>query len=100
MLFKKQGLLTIWTDHCLTAGEEWKGQIDENLEGADIIIFLISADFIYSDYCWDIELKRALQCHKSGKARIIPIIVRSCLWQNSPIGTLQALPEGGQLKTL
>ncbi len=96
MLFKRQGLLAIWTDHCITAGEEWKGKIDENLEGADIIIFLISADFINSDYCWDIELERALQRHKSENARIIPIIVRSCLWQNSPIGRLQALPEGGQ----
>lgn len=96
MLFKRLGLLDIWTDRCITAGEEWKGQIDENIEQANLILLLISSDFINSDYCWDIELKRALERHKSKEAKVIPIIVRSCLWKKSIVGKLQVLPESGK----
>jgi internalin A len=72
------------------------GKIDNNLEEADIILLLVSADFIASDYCYDIEMKRALERHESGEARVIPIIVRDVSWQSAPFGKLQALPINGK----
>jgi hypothetical protein len=54
---------------------------------------LISADFLASDYCYGIELQRALEGHQRGKARVIPIILRPCDWQTSPFAPLQCLPR-------
>jgi hypothetical protein len=61
---------------------------------ARIILLLISADFIASDYCWDVEMKRAMERHECGAARVIPIILRPIDdWRNAPFSKLQALPK-------
>ena len=62
-------------------GEEWAGEIDHNLEKADVILLLVSADFLNSDYCYDIELRRAMERHEAGDAVVVPIILRECDWQ-------------------
>ncbi|HEX6011887.1 MAG TPA: TIR domain-containing protein, partial [Geminicoccaceae bacterium] len=98
-LLQRQRLLQLWTDRRITAGEEWKGQIDTNMERADLILLLISPDFMDSDYCWDIELKRALERHEAGLARVIPIIVRDVNWRSAPFAKLQALPKDGKAVT-
>ena len=73
-----------------------EGQIDAALERADLILLLVSANFIDSDYCYDVEVTRALERHDTGTARVIPIIVRACKWQRAPFGQLQALPQDGR----
>jgi TIR domain len=85
-----------WNDRNISAGEDWRNSIDRNLEDADIILLLVSASFLASPYCYNIEFKRALERHKQGEARVIPIIVRECDWQQSPIGELQVLPDEGR----
>jgi len=95
-LLKRQGLLELWSDRHITAGSDWERQIDENLERADVILLLVSADFIASGYCWGTELKRALERHNIGDARVIPIIVRECSWKSAPFGELEVLPDGGK----
>jgi internalin A len=92
-LLKREGLLDLWTDRHIQAGTEWETQIDENLESADLILLLVSADFVASDYCWGAEMKRAMERHDRGEARVIPIIVRECSWKSAPFARLQALPE-------
>lgn len=94
-LFLRQGKLDAWDDRRITPGDEWKGQIDNNLENAELVLLLVSADFIASDYCYDIEMKRALERHKEGTARVIPIIIRDCAWQSAPFGKVNALPTDG-----
>jgi internalin A len=96
-LLSRIGALQLWTDRRITAGTEWKGQIDENLESADLILLLVSADFMSSDYCYDIELKRALERHEAKAARVIPIIVRKVTWHSAPFGKLQPLPRDGKV---
>ncbi len=76
--------------------EEWAGKIDENFKAADIILLLVSADFIASDYCYDIEMQAALERHAAGEARVIPVILRETDWQQAPFGKLQALPKDGR----
>jgi internalin A len=98
-LLSRLGLLDIWQDRCITAGSEWKSQIDESLEIADLVLLLVSADFLASDYCWDVELKRALDLEAAGSTRVVPIIVRTCAWQSAPFGRLQALPPNGKAVT-
>ena len=92
------GLISTWHDGCIAPGEEWEPQIKENLENAQIILLLISVDFINSRYCHDVELTRAIARHQTGDAHVIPVLMRSCLWEPIPVGEmrlgdLQALPK-------
>jgi len=95
-LLQRQGIIDAWDDRRIAAGEEWKEKIDENLERADIILLLISADFMASDYCYEKEMTRALERHENGEARVIPVIVRDCNWRIAPFAKLQALPKEGK----
>lgn len=96
-LLERQGVIQSWHDRQILAGTEWQGQIDGNLEKSQIILLLISSDFLASDYCYDIEMKRALERHEAGEARVIPIVLRPVdnLWK-APFGKLQALPTDGK----
>lgn len=95
-LLHRQGLIDAWDDRQIEADEEWKDKIDENLERADIILLLISPDFIASDYCYEKEMKRALEKHEDGSARVIPVILRTCNWHKATFGKLQGLPKDGK----
>jgi len=92
-LLKRQGVLQDWHDRDISAGSEWAQQISAQLETADIILLLISPDFIASDYCWDVELQRAMARHEAGEAVVIPVVLRETDWTGAPFGKLQALPR-------
>jgi internalin A len=92
-LLQRQRLIKPWHDRKIEAGDEWKRKIDDNLERADIILLLVSADFIASDYCYENEMTRALERHDKGEARVIPVVVRDVDWADAPFGELQALPK-------
>jgi len=92
-ILRRQGVITGWYDRRIGAGREWEGEIDTHLNTADIILLLISADFLASDYCYDVEIKRAMERHDAGEAHVIPVILRPVFWKGSPFGKLQALPK-------
>lgn len=93
---KKLGLISIWNDREIRAGSEWVSEIAARLDQADLILLLISPAFIASDYCYGLEMKRALERHEAGAARVIPIILRPTNWTSLPFSSLQALPENGR----
>lgn len=93
---KHQDIIDTWHDRRIEAGEEWATQIDDQLRTADIILLLISADFIASRYCYDLEMKEALRRHKAGEARVVPVILRPCDWHDLPFGKLQAATRDGR----
>ncbi|HWS87418.1 MAG TPA: tetratricopeptide repeat protein [Pyrinomonadaceae bacterium] len=95
-MLKRQKVINQWHDRGILAGEEWGGEIDEHLKAADIILLLVSADFLASDYCYDIELKLAMERHEKSEARVVPIILRPCDWSGAPFGKLQALPKNAK----
>jgi TIR domain-containing protein len=95
-LMKREGAIDIWHDRRLVAGDEFDGRIGEELERADIILLLVSPDFIASNYCFDVEMKRAMERHESGAARVIPVILRPCDWHSAPFGKLLAAPKDGK----
>jgi internalin A len=98
-LLQRQGLIETWQDREIEAGEDWRQKIDENLERADIILLLISADFLASEYCYEKEVRRALELHKEKKARVIPVVVRPVDWEDDPLAKLNALPKEGKAVT-
>ena len=90
---KRQGKIVAWHDRAIEAGEEWEAQIKSRLESAQIVLLLISPPFMASDYCYDIEMQRAIARHEAGTARVVPIILRPCDWKGSPFSKLQVLPK-------
>lgn len=92
-LLRRQGVIDAWQDRKITAGQEWAGEIDHNLKTAHVILLLVSADFLASDYCYDIEMKAALKRHDDGEACVVPIITRPVDWSGALFGKLQALPK-------
>ena len=88
----RQGHIAIWHDRQISAGTEWKREIDKHLDTAQIILLLVSPDFMNSDYCYSVEMKRAMQRHQRGDAHVIPVILRPTLWKDAPFGKLQVLP--------
>jgi len=95
-ILKRQGVISGWYDRRISGGREWEGEIDRHLETAQVILLLISPDFLASDYCWDVEMKRAMQRHEAGEARVIPVILRRVDWKKAPFGRLQALPRDAE----
>lgn len=93
---KRRNLIADWHDRKIEAGTQWEHIISENLKNADIIVLLISIDFINSDYCYDIEMETALDRESAGQAVIIPVIARSCMWKQTRFSAFQALPTDGK----
>jgi hypothetical protein len=91
---QRRGLIEMWHDRDINAGTEWEGEISEQINTAQIILLLISPDFMASDYCYGIEMKRALERHKNGEACVIPVILRPVHWQDI-LGNIQSLPNDG-----
>jgi tetratricopeptide (TPR) repeat protein len=90
-----EGLITIWHDRKITGGRKWAGAIDDALHSADIVLLLISADFLASDYCNDVELTEAIRRHDAAQACVVPVILRSCDWEHSRFARFNALPPDG-----
>lgn len=95
-ILKRQGFIEAWHDRRIGAGGELAHEISQNLETADIILLLVSSDFLASDYCYDIEMTQAMARHTAGVARVIPIILRPCDWHDAPFGKLLATPTDGK----
>jgi TIR domain len=91
-LLKHQRKIAAWHDRMIEAGAEWEAQLKAKLESASIVLFLISADFMASEYCYDKEMHWAIDRHHKGKVLVIPIILRPCDWQGTLFSGLQALP--------
>ncbi len=99
-MLERQGVISTWHERKIPPGREWDQQINENLNTADIILLLVSSDFIFSKYCWDVEVTKAIERHKAGEACVIPIILRNVDWQLAPFAKLQALPKKERQQTL
>jgi hypothetical protein len=85
-----------WYDREISPGSEWAYQIDKRIDQADIILLLVSPNFISSDYSMGREVVRSLQRHNNDEARVVPIILQPCDWGTAPFAELQALPVGGE----
>ena len=94
---RHQHVISDWFDGDIIPGTEWEQDILEHLRTAKIILLLISAHFMASPFCWDIELKEAIARHEAKQARVIPIVLRPTDWKDAPFAKLQALPSLGKL---
>jgi len=95
-MLKRQGFIETWHDRRIAAGEALDHVINANLERADIVLLLVSPDFLASDYCYDKEMLRALERHAAATCIVIPVILRPCDWHDAPFGKLMAAPTDGK----
>ncbi|RYE13004.1 MAG: toll/interleukin-1 receptor domain-containing protein [Rickettsiales bacterium] len=95
-ILKRQGIISAWHDRCIIGGSELSTEISNNLKTSNIILLLISSDFLASDYCYDNEMKFAMEMHESGAATVLPVILRPCDWHETPFGKLLATPKDGK----
>jgi len=95
-LLERSGLINVWYDRQILPGSEWDRTIKNELDNADIIILLVSYDFLSSKYIADVEVKKALHRHKLGQTTVVPIIVRDVSLKNTEFGHLQAFPQDGK----
>src|SRR5947199_2742457 len=91
-MLKRQCRISTWHDGKIVAGMDKAQAIDERVEQASVILLLVSPDYLASDSCYEVEMRRAIERHKAQEARVLPIIVRSCDWRQSPFAGLQSLP--------
>lgn len=96
---QRLGLIDHWHDSEIQPGSAWELAISKQLEASQLVLLLVSSDFIASDYCYENELASALRRHDEGTARVLPIILRPCLWQDLQFGKLQAAPREGRAVT-
>ncbi|HEY0755677.1 MAG TPA: TIR domain-containing protein [Ktedonobacteraceae bacterium] len=82
----------VWHDRDIQAGDDLNQQVDRRLASAPIILMLISADFIASDYCYSDKMEIAMKRQEKGEARVIPLIIRPVDWEETPFHKLKALP--------
>ena len=95
-LLKREGIIQTWHDRRIVPGSRLDGSIMAEVETADVFLFLVSADFIASDYCYEIEMRRALQREAAGEASILPVVLHTCEWLKTPLGRFSGVPKDGR----
>ena len=81
----RKSTIVAWHDKKLVAGDELDAEIKKHLLESDLVIFLVSVDFLTSFNCYEVELKTSLDRAKNGACRIISVIVRPCGWKDTPL---------------
>src|SRR5918994_2380607 len=97
---ERDGLIEQWHDGMISAGGEWEEAIAEHLKDSQLVLLLVTPDFMASQYIYEKEMDRAIERHKRGEARVIPIIVRPAPWEGTALDRLQALPKNARAITM
>jgi len=93
---RRNNVVEVWTDQEIVPGNVWEANLKAQLESADIMIFLVSPDFIASDYIYDVEIGKAIERHNRGEVVIVPVIIRPCDFSSTPLTKFQALPKNAE----
>lgn len=93
---ERQGLISVWDDTQLLPGEAWDAAIRRELAATDLILFLVSADLLATDYIWDTEVQEAMARAARGEVAVVPVIIRPCGWEDAPFAKYTALPTKGK----
>ena len=92
IMLKRSDKIETWSDSRILAGTTFDTEIKQRLNEAHIILLLVSSDFLASEYIWDVELKRAMERHERGEAKVVPIFIKECIWEGAPFGGIKGLP--------
>lgn len=96
----QQGLIEVWDRSYIGSGEHVEEKIDHALKSAQIIVLLISPDYLTPGDYHSVEWDQAMDRHELDKTWVIPVILRSCVWEQLPFSKLQVLPTNKTAVTL
>lgn len=100
-VLKRQGLISDWSDKELKAGDDWDQVIKNKLDDADIVLFLVSSEFLASDYINNIEVEETIKKYHENTVQVFPVILNNCMWQQTKLNSFQAVPsDEGRLKPI
>lgn len=91
-MLKREGEIEVWHDRELVVGDHLDDEISGYLETADLIVLLVSSDFLASYYCYEREMGRSLERAEAGEARLAPIVLRACDWKSTPFAKYVLAP--------
>lgn len=89
-------LIESWHDRKMLAGDHIESEITKQLNSSNLVLILVSSDFLNSPYCYHIEMENAVSRHKKGETILIPLILRHCYWQETPFKDLLAATKDGK----
>jgi hypothetical protein len=89
----RRNIVQLWHDGRNLPGADWDRNIDEHLDSADIVVLLVTPDFLDSDFCCEKEMRRALERMEQKKAQVVPVIVRPCSWKETPLAAIEVIPD-------
>jgi hypothetical protein len=92
-MLERNGHIALWDYGHISAGTEWEQEMNRHLDEAEMILLLISASFLASDYCYKVQMQRAIERHERKEVRVIPVILRPVYWNEPPLDKLQPLPD-------
>jgi hypothetical protein len=95
----QQKKIAEWHDRKVEPGANWETEIRSELESADLILLLVSADFLASEYCFGVEVEKALTRLKRDEVKVVPVLLKPCLWKESRFSELQIIPRDGKAIT-
>ncbi|MHB8894142.1 MAG: toll/interleukin-1 receptor domain-containing protein [Candidatus Geothermincolia bacterium] len=95
VVHERLGSIVKLIDRMIPAGNDWRSHIDDRIKRAHVILLFMSPDFLASRYCYEVEGRIALQRHRDGTAKVIPVVLRACDWTATPFGEIQGLPRDG-----
>lgn len=90
---RHNGRIVEWHDRKIEPGTDWNASISSRLDSANLVLMLLSPDFLASDYCFGVEVERCMTRLKKGNLKVVPILTRPCLWEDSPFSALQIIPK-------
>ncbi len=88
--------IELWQDGLLEPGLQWDDEIKDKLHAAHIVLMLISANFLTTEYIWNIEVQNTLSRQERGEVSALPVILSPCAWMQTPLAQFQALPRKGR----
>ena len=94
-ILQSTGIIDVWDDNSIQPGQDPLREIEKHFSYAHIILLLLSPDFLSHPTCRNLQLPRALEQHQRGEAIVIPILLRPCYWELTPLRELQLLPRNG-----
>jgi TIR domain len=92
-MLERNGHIALWDYGHISAGTEWEQEMNKHLDEAEMILLLISDSFLASDYCYKVQMQRAIERHERKEVRVIPVILRPVYWNEPPLDKLQPLPD-------
>ncbi len=96
-VLNQEGLLDLWNDRRIDAGEDWYQEIEEAMNKASVAMLLISADFLTSKFILSEEVPHLLERRDKGGLRIFPVIIRPCPWDDVKwLARMQLRPKDGK----